>query len=152
MQSQAETVNQYIEELPQERKDAVKKLRSVILENLPQGFHEQMNYGMIGYVVPHSLYPAGYHVDPKQPLHFLSLASQKNSINLYHSGIYCDPDMEAWFKAEYPKYVKTKLDMGKSCIRFKNPDTIPYKLIGELVSRMTPQEWIKLYEDSIKRK
>jgi hypothetical protein len=105
---------------------------------------------MIGYVVPHSLYPDGYHCDPKLPLPFMSIASQKNFIALYHMGIYSDPELLEWFKAEYPKYVKTKLDMGKSCIRFKKPETIPYELIAQLSTKMTPQNWIDRYESVVK--
>lgn len=146
MQSKAATIEEYIRELPEERKEAVEKLRKVIKENLPEGFEEKMTYGMPGYVVPHSLYPAGYHCDPKLPLGFMSFASQKNSVNLYHMGIYCDKKLYDWFVSEYPKHCKAKLDMGKSCIRFKKPDDIPYDLIGELAKKMTVKEWIVLYE------
>ena len=121
MQSAAKTPEEYMAELPTERKEAVAKLRTVIQENLPQGFSEIMNYGMLGYVVPHELYPPGYHCDPKQPLPFLGLASQKNSINFYHMGIYADPVLLDWFVTEFPKHSNAKLDMGKSCIRFKKP-------------------------------
>ena len=110
-----------------------------------------MSYGMLGYVVPHSTYPEGYHVNPKLPLPFINLASQKNHIAVYHSGIYSDPELMNWFVAEYPKYVSTKLDMGKSCIRFKNPDKIPYELFGELFTKMTPEQWITQYESIIKK-
>lgn len=151
MQSTAATPSEYIESLPDDRKTAMDKLRKVINENLPKGFKEGMGYGMMGWDVPHSLYPAGYHCDPKQALPFLGIASQKNFIALYHMGVYADKELHDWFVAEYPKYVKTKLDMGKSCIRFKKPETIPYELIGELVSKMTPQQWIELYENNLKR-
>ncbi len=151
MQSNAKTPQEYIDSLPDERKAAMSKLRKVILENLPKGFSEEMSYGMIGYVVPHSVYPTGYHCDPKLPLPFLNIASQKNYIAVYHSGVYADKKINEWFTAEYPKHVNTKLDMGKSCIRFKNVDHIPYDLIGELVQKMTPQEWIELYEKNVKR-
>jgi hypothetical protein len=129
----------------------MKLLRQTILDHLPEGFTEEMSYGMIGYVVPHSLYPAGYHCDPKLPLPFINLASQKNSINLYHSGIYVQDELLEWFQEEYPKHVKTKLDMGKSCIRFKKIGNIPYKLIGELVGKMSVQDWVGLYEEKVKR-
>ncbi|OYQ33194.1 hypothetical protein CHU92_13310 [Flavobacterium cyanobacteriorum] len=129
----------------------MEKLHDVIIKNLPEGFQEGMGYGMLGWSVPHSTYPAGYHCDPKQPLPFLGIASQKNFIALYHMGIYADKELHDWFVAEYPKYVKTKLDMGKSCIRFKKPETIPYELIGRLVQKMTPQQWIELYEAGLKR-
>ncbi|UCD60322.1 MAG: DUF1801 domain-containing protein [Flavobacteriaceae bacterium] len=151
MQSKAKTVAEYISELPDERKNPITKLRETILKNLPEGFEEEMSYGMIGYVVPHSLYPAGYHVNPDLPLPFINIASQKNFIALYHMGIYSDKDLLNWFVSEYPKYVKTKLDMGKSCIRFKNTNHIPFELIGELVSKMTPEEWINSYENAIKK-
>lgn len=151
MRSEATTPDKYFDTLPEDRKAAMNELRKVIKKNLPKGFSESMGYGMVGYGVPHSLYPAGYHCDPKQPLPFLGLASQKNFIAVYHMGIYADPKLLKWFTDEYPKHSKTKLDMGKSCIRFKKPDQIPFKLIGELASKMTPQDWIKLYEKNYKR-
>ncbi|MEC7262389.1 MAG: DUF1801 domain-containing protein [Bacteroidota bacterium] len=147
----AKTPEEYISKVPEDRKEAISKLRETIKTNLPDGFEECITYGMIGYVVPHSLYPDGYHCDPKQPLAFACIASQKNFVALYHSGIYADTKIHDWFVAEYPKYVDTKLDMGKSCIRFKNLKTIPYQLIGELSQKMTPQEWINLYEQNIKK-
>jgi uncharacterized protein YdhG (YjbR/CyaY superfamily) len=151
MTSKATSPDEYISELPDERKAAVSKLRKIILENIPDGFEETMSYGMIGYVVPHSIYPAGYHCDTKLPLPFINLASQKNYIALYHSGMYASPDLLEWFKSEYAKVVPTKLDMGKSCIRFKKVERIPYDLIGELVKKMSVQEWIDLYEKNVKR-
>jgi uncharacterized protein YdhG (YjbR/CyaY superfamily) len=151
MQSKAATVDDYIKELPKERQEAVTKLRKEIRKNLPKGFKEGMGYGMMGYSVPHSLYPAGYHCDPKQPLPFMGLASQKNFIAVYHMGVYADPKLLKWFTDEYKKVGVGKLDMGKSCIRFKKPENIPYKLIGELVSKITPQQWIEKYEKVIKR-
>jgi len=147
----AKTVAEYISKLPEDRKDAVSKLRNTVQKNIPKGFKECINYKTIGYVVPHSIYPAGYHCDTKLPLPFINIASQKNYIALYHSGIYADPKLSEWFVGEYPKYVKTKLDMGKSCIRFKKVENIPYKLIGELCQKMTVQDWISLYEKNIKR-
>lgn len=151
MQSKAATPEEYIESLPDEKKEAMVKLRSVIKKNLPKGFAEVMNYGMLGYVVPHSKFPAGYHCDPKQPLPFLSIAAQKNFVAVYHMGIYADQKILKWFTGEFPKHSKSKLDMGKSCIRFKKPDQIPFKLIGELASKMTPDDWIKVYEKALKR-
>lgn len=144
------TVTEYIDALPDDRKAAMKKLRAVIKKNLPKGFKEVINYKMPAYVVPHSTYADGYHCDPSLPLPFLSMASQKNFIALYHMGIYADPKLMAWFEKQWPKHVKTKLDMGKSCIRFKKIETIPYDLIGELVAKMTVEDWIKLYEKSYK--
>jgi hypothetical protein len=138
--------------LPGENKQAVSRLREVIIANLPRGFAETMSYGMISYVVPHGIYPAGYHVNPKEPLPFLSLAAQKSGISLYHMGLYAFPAQLEWFTAEYTRHSKTKLDMGKSCIRFKNPDAIPFGLIGDLCSRITPGEWIAKYETEVKPK
>lgn len=151
MQSKASTPDEYFATLPEDRRDAMAQLRKVIKKNLPKGFQEVMNYGMPGYVVPHKIYPDGYHCDPKLPLPFLGLASQKNSINFYHMGIYADPKLLKWFTSEFPKHSKKKLDMGKSCVRFKKPEDIPYELIGELVSKMSPQDWIKLYESGLKK-
>jgi uncharacterized protein YdhG (YjbR/CyaY superfamily) len=151
MQSKATTVDQYIDELPEDRKEALTRLRKIIKKNLPQGFTEGMGYGMAGYVVPHSIYPAGYHCDPRQPLPFMGFASQKNFIAFYHMGIYADRKLLEWFQAEYPKHCKTKLDMGKSCIRFKKPEHIPFDLLGELVSIMSPKDWIEVYERELKR-
>lgn len=151
MPSTFTTPQEYIDQLPEERKEAIEHLRKVILENLPEGFEETISYGMIGYVVPHSIYPGGYHVDPKLPLPFMNLASQKSHIAVYHSGVYSDEQLSNWFQEEYSKRVKTKLNMGKSCIRFKKPAHIPYDLIGELAGKITVQEWIEMYEDNIKR-
>jgi hypothetical protein len=151
MQSIAKTPEEYIESIPDNRKEAVSALRKTILDNLPQGFVEVIGYGMIGYVVPHSIYPNGYQSTPKLPLPFINLASQKNHIALYHMGIYGDKELLAWFTSEYSKQTNLKPDMGKGCIRFKKPDKIPYKLIGELVSRVSVKDWIANYEKNIKR-
>ncbi|MFT4850142.1 MAG: hypothetical protein ACI83B_002694 [Sediminicola sp.] len=151
MKSKATTPNEYISELPEDRKVVVQRLRKIILDNLPKGFEESMNYGMLGYVVPHSVYPSGYHCNPKMPLPFMNLASQKNHIGFYHMGIYSDPKLLEWFTTEFPKHVPGKLDMGKSCIRFKYAEKIPFDLIGELVSKVSTDEWIQLYEREIKK-
>jgi uncharacterized protein YdhG (YjbR/CyaY superfamily) len=151
MQSKATSPDQYINELPDDRKEVLKKLRKTIQENIPSGFKEQMSYGMLGYVVPHSIYPDGYHCSPELPLPFMNLASQKNFVAVYHAGVYASEELYNWFVGEYPKYVKTKLDMGKSCIRFKKMDTIPYELIGELCTKMSVADWIALYEKNIKK-
>jgi uncharacterized protein YdhG (YjbR/CyaY superfamily) len=151
MQSKAATVAEYLAELPADRKAAVTKLRNTIKKNLPKGFKEEMNYGMIGYVVPHKLYPPGYHCNPEQPLPFMNVASQKNFIALYHMGLYGDPKLLALFKAEYAKRAPAKLDMGKSCIRFKKPDQIPFDLIGELATKLSPADYIAFYEKNFKR-
>lgn len=145
----ATTPEDYISQIPDDRKPAVEKLRQVILNNLPKGFEETIIYGMIGYVVPLSLYPKGYHVNPEIPLPFINIASQKKFIAFYHMGIYSDTDLLEWFKSEYPKYSSAKLDMGKSCIRFKSIENIPYSLIADLVKKITPENWIKSYEISL---
>jgi hypothetical protein len=151
MQSKAATPDEYIKQADEDKREAIIKLRDIVCKNLPGGFVEMMASGMINYCVPRSIYPAGYHVDPKQPLPFLAIACQKHFIALYHMGLYSSPELLKWFTNEYPKHSKAKLDMGKSCVRFKKPDAIPYKLIGELVSKMTPSEWIKVYERTIKK-
>ncbi len=152
MKYEVSTVEEYISQLPEERQEVLQKLRNIIKENLPEGFEEGINYKMIGYYVPHSIYPDGYHCDPKTPLPFMNLASQKNSVNLYHSGIYANKDLHDWFVAEYPKHAKRKLDMGKSCIRFKKLDDIPYELIAELCTKISVDEWVSTYESVVKKK
>lgn len=151
MTSSAATPEQYLAELPADRREAVNKLRQVVLKNLPKGFAEVMNYGMLGFVVPHSLYPAGYHCDPKQPLPFANIASQKNSINFYHMGLYANKELYNWFVSEYPKHCQQKLDMGKSCIRFKKMNDIPHALIGELMKKISVKDWIHLYESAFSK-
>ena len=151
MTYEANTPEEYVEQLPEDRKQAVQKIRAVIKKNLPKGFEEGINYKMLGFYVPHSKFPEGYHCDPKLPLPFINLASQKNSVNLYHMGIYAKKELLDWFIKEYTKYCKYKLDMGKSCIRFKKMDDIPFDLIGELVSKITVNEWINTYESAIKK-
>lgn len=151
MQSKALTPDEYVAELPADRQAAIKKLRTVIKKNIPKGFQECMNYGMIGYVVPHTLYPKGYHCDTSLPLPFINIASQKNFIAVYHMGIYSNKKLLDWFTSEYAKQSTAKLDMGKSCLRFKNPEKIPYDLIGELASKVTVQEWIDMYEKALTR-
>ena len=152
MQSSSTTPEQYIFDLPDERKAVMNKMRTTILENLPKGFVEEIAYGMIGYVVPHEMYPAGYHCSPKLSLPFISIASQKNFVALYHMGIYADTKLLDWFVAEYPKYCKTKLDMGKSCIRFKKMDDIPFNLVAELCQKISVKDWISTYETTFKNK
>jgi hypothetical protein len=151
MRSDAKTTKEYLSSLPEERIVPMDKLYKAIKKNLPKGFTEGMGYGNLGWSVPHSLYPPGYHCDPAQPLPFLGIASQKNFIAVYHMGMYSDPKLLEWFTSEYPKHCRRKLDMGKSCIRFKHMDDIPYELIGELASKMTPDEWIGMYERVLKR-
>jgi hypothetical protein len=151
MKSTATTASEYIESLPPERKQPIIELRKAILDNLPAGFTEIMGYGMLGYVVPHSIYPGGYHCDPKQPLPFINVASQKNFIAVYHMGLYADKQLLDWFTNEFQKHSTSKLDMGKSCLRFKKPEHIPFALIGELATKLTPAEWIACYEKNFKR-
>ena len=148
MQSDCKTPQEYLDSLPEDRKIAVEKLRNSIKLNLPEGFQEEMSYGMLGYVVPHSIYPKGYHCKPNLSLPFINIASQKNFIALYHMGIYANPELLNWFVAEYSKPVKSKIDMGKSCIRFKKMEDIPFELIGELAAKMTVFEWISIYENN----
>lgn len=151
MQYTVNTPEEYIAAIPEDRQKAIAELRKVINKNLPKGFKEGVGYGMMGWSVPHTIYPPGYHCDPKQPLPFMGIASQKNFIAVYHMGVYANKELYDWFVNEYPKHVKTKLDMGKSCIRFKKPEQIPYELIGQLAKKMTPQDWIACYEAGLKR-
>ena len=152
MQYKATSPDDYISQIPEERKGPMRQLRQVILDNLPNGIEETMSYGMIGYVVPHAIYPDGYHCTPELPLPFMNIASQKNFIAVYHSGVYAKKELYDWFVSEYTKHSSRKLDMGKSCIRFKKIEDIPYELIGELTTKMTTQEWIGIYESNIKKK
>lgn len=147
MNYEADSPEGYISALPEDRKAAMDKLRNTIKDNLPDGFEETMYCGMITYAVPHSLYPPGYHVTPKDPLPLISIASQKNYIALYHMGIYLYPELLSWFQEEYPKHVRTRLDMGKSCVRLKKLEEIPYELIAELSGKITVQQYIALYEN-----
>ncbi len=150
MSSNAATPENYIASLPEDRQEAMRRLHAVLQEHLPEGFEFASSYGMPAFVVPHSMYPAGYHCKPEEALPFISIASQKNFIALYHMGIYSDPALLEWFVGEYSKHTKAKLDMGKSCIRFKKAADIPYDLIGELAAKMSPQQWIDLYESNLK--
>jgi hypothetical protein len=147
----AATPTEYINTVDETRREAFSKLRDTILENIPADFSEEMSYGHIGYVVPHTQYPSGYHCDPKLPLPFVSIAAQKNFIALYHMGVYAVPELLEWFVTEYPKHSKGKLDMGKSCIRFKKASDIPYQLIGQLMQKMSVKDWVNIYEANIKR-
>lgn len=151
MKAEGRTVNEILTSLPEDRIEPFNKLHDVIVKNLPKGFEPAISYGGLGYVVPHSVYPEGYHCKPSEPLPFAGIASQKHSINFYHMGIYSDPDLLEWFKTEYPKHSKQKLDMGKSCIRFKKLEEIPYELIGELIKKVSVKQWIDSYEKNIKK-
>lgn len=150
MKIQADTPEEYISKLPEDRRPAFEGLRSTILSKLPEGFEEMMGYGMLAYSVPFSIYPAGYHCDPSIPLPFVNLGNQKNFIALYHMGLYAKPELKKWFVEAYPTFARYKLDMGKSCIRFKKMEDIPYELIGALISKMGAEEWIEIYEKTIK--
>lgn len=150
MQSKAKTVSEYIDSLPDDRKKAITAIRKEILKNLPKGFEETMQYGMISYVVPHKTYPAGYHCNPKDALPFISLASQKNHIALYHMAVY-QGALHDWFLNAWKKTTEKKPDMGKSCIRFKKFEDVPLKLLGELASKVTPEQWIEKYERTMKK-
>ncbi|HPI20052.1 MAG TPA: DUF1801 domain-containing protein [Candidatus Kapabacteria bacterium] len=149
MQIKANTPEEYIEQVPEDKKEAIIKLRQTILANLPKGFEETISYDMLAYAVPHSIYPNGYRAKPSEPLPFIYIAAQKNHISLSHMGVYASPELLEWFQTEYPKHSKTKLDMGRGCIRFKKPDQIPYDLIAELTRKMSSEEWIKLYEEKL---
>ncbi len=152
MQSKATSPQQYLDELPEDRKEPILKLRQQILDNLPKGMEEQMSYGMLGYVIPHSVYPAGYHCDTSLPLPFMNLASQKNFIGVYSMVIYAKQEIYDWFTSAYAKRCKYKLDMGKSCIRLKKMNDIPFELIGELTAKISAEEWIEIYENAIKNR
>lgn len=144
-------VQDILASLPEDRKEIMEKLIAVFDQHLPQGFEKTLSFGMIGYVVPHSTYPAGYHCKPAEPLPFLSMASQKAAISLYHMGIYADQEILDWFVAQYPLHCKSKLDMGKSCIRFKKLDDIPWDLLAELAKKSTPTSWVNLYESKFRK-
>lgn len=151
MQIKANDPEDYLTKIPEDRVSAMQRLRQTILDNLPQGFEEGMNYGMIGYYVPKSIYPAGYHCTPELPLPFANIASQKNFIGFYHMGMYAVPELHQWFTEEYAKRCKYKLDMGKSCVRLKRMDDIPFDLIGELMQKMTVDQWIAVYEEQYRK-
>jgi uncharacterized protein YdhG (YjbR/CyaY superfamily) len=151
MQSTATTPGQYIDELPEDRKAIIIAIRNAIKDNLPKGFEEVIGYGMLGYVVPHSIYPAGYHCNPKFPLPFINIASQKNHISIHHMGLYASKPLLDWFLAEWDKHSTKKLDMGKGCVRFKKAEDVPLKLIEELAKKMTPQQWVEQYEKAFTR-
>lgn len=150
MQSKAPSVSEYLKTLPDERAEIIAALRKEIKANLPKGFEETMQYGMISYVVPHTIYPAGYHCNPQDALPFMSIASQKNHIAVYHMAIY-QGLLHDWFVKEWRKYSDKKLDMGKSCIRFKKPEDVPVTLFGALASKVKPKEWVAIYEKTLKK-
>ena len=145
MTSKPTTPQEYIDNLPEDRKSVITALRNVFTDNLPSGFEECISYGMLGYVVPHTIYPKGYHCDKKLPLPFIAIASQKNYISVHHMGMYEGPLLD-WFQTRWKEVSSKKLDMGKCCIRFKKSEDIPFELIGELASKMSPAQWIETYE------
>ncbi|MFM7177483.1 MAG: DUF1801 domain-containing protein [Bacteroidota bacterium] len=147
MKPSGSIVDEILSNLPPDRLEPFNQLHQVIIKNLPKGFEPAISYGGLGYVIPHKLYPAGYHCKPAEPLPFAGIASQKGSINFYHMGIYADPELFDWFVTEFPKHSKQKLDMGKSCVRFKKMEDIPFKLIGQLMKKMSAKQWIDLYEE-----
>jgi hypothetical protein len=151
MKQNGSTVEEILSNIPENRAEGFRKLHEVIVQNLPKGFEAAISYGGLGYVVPHSIYPQGYHCKPSEPLPFAGIASQKNSINFYHMGIYAEPELLEWFVSEYPKHSNQKLDMGKSCVRFKKPESIPYELIGELMKKISVEKWIATYESQLKK-
>ena len=150
MQYESNSVEEYLDLIPEDRREALTKIRKLLSDNIPSGFEETLGYGMPAYVVPHSIYPKGYHCNAKLPLPFINFASQKNCVAFYHMGIYAKPELLEWFVEEYPKHCNTKLDMGKSCLRFKKMEDIPFDLLAELISKMTVDEWISIYEKDIK--
>lgn len=152
MQIQSVSVDDYISQIPEERQEIFRKMFNTINDNLPEGFTQGSSYGMIGWSVPLETYPDGYHCTPGSPLPFISIASQKNFVALYHMGMYAKPELLNWFVEEFPKHSKKKLDMGKSCVRFKKMEDIPMELLGEMSKKMTVEEWIDIYETNFKKK
>jgi hypothetical protein len=151
MKNQSITPDEFVNLLPEDRKEAIQNIREAIKTHLPSGFQETIGYGMLAYVVPHTIYPKGYHCDTILPLPFINVASQKNFISVYHMGLYADKTLMDWFLSEYPTHSKAKLDMGKSCIRFKKMNDIPYELIGQLATKMTAEQWITVYETNFNK-
>ena len=152
MHRPANSPDEYLALAPAGHQPALRNLRNTIVQHLPPGFVESMSYGTIGYVVPHSLFPPGYHCDPTLPLPFINLASQQHFIALYHLGLYADPQLRDWFVAEYAHHATARLDMGKSCIRFRKPDQIPYKLIAQLCQKVSAATYVARYRASRAKK
>ncbi|MBT6870262.1 MAG: DUF1801 domain-containing protein [Candidatus Marinimicrobia bacterium] len=150
MKYESNSVDEYLKAIPEDRREVLTLIRKLLFDNIPSGFEEVLGYGMPAYVVPHSIYPSGYHCDSKLPLPFINFASQKNFVAFYHMGIYAKPKLLEWFVGEYPKHCSAKLDMGKSCIRFKKVENIPFGLLADLVTKMTVDEWITIYEEKFK--
>ncbi|MCB0826825.1 MAG: DUF1801 domain-containing protein [Armatimonadetes bacterium] len=148
MASKYASVQDYLDSLPEDRRVAIEAVREVILRNLPKGFEEGIQYNMIGYYVPHSIYPDGYHCDPKEPVPFISLASQKSHMAVYMFCIYASEELTNWFIEEYKKSGK-KMDMGKSCVRFKKLENLPLELVGEAVGKISLEEFVAMYEEQI---
>lgn len=150
MKADGDPVKEFLATIPADRTESFNRLHDVIVENLPAGFEAAISYGKLGYVVPHSIYPAGYHCKPSEPLPFAGIALQKKSINLYHMGFYTDPELVAWFLSEYSKHSTQKPDMGKGCVRFRRSDEIPCDLVGELMRKISVKEWVDIYETKLK--
>jgi len=148
MAKQPRSVKEYLDGLPEDRRKALAKVRAAIRKGLPKGYREGIQYGMIGWSVPHALYPAGYHCDPKQPVPFAGLASQKNHMSVYLMCVYGDEEHRRWFETEWKKTGK-KLDMGKSCVRFKKAEDLPLELLTEAVARVPVDKFLAHYEASI---
>lgn len=151
MQSKATTVEHYLTELLEDKRKIIQRLRETIQTNISKDTEETMQYGMITFVIPYSVYPPGYHCAPKQPLPFISLAAQKNFFAFYHMGVYAKPELLNWYIETYEQTMKLKPDVGKSCIRFKKAEHISFELLAELVQRMTASEWIELYEKNYRK-
>ena len=151
MQLAANSVEEYLANVPNDRQPYFSQLHDTVVQNLPKGFEVGMGYGMIAYYVPHSIYPDGYHCKPSDPLPFANIGVQKNFIGFYHMGIYSEPKLKKWFVQEYGKQCKYKLDIGKSCVRLKKPEFIPIDLFGQLMNKMTVKQWIELYERESKK-
>jgi hypothetical protein len=151
MTSTAKTVDEYLAALPPDRRTAISAVREVILTNLQAGYEEAMQYGMIGYVVPHSIYPAGYHCDPSKPLTYAMLGSQKNHMAIYLCNVYGHKETETWFRKAFQATGK-KLDMGKSCVRFKKLEQLPLDVIGQVIARTPVDKYIAGVEHAINRR
>ena len=144
------TVQEYVENLPDDQKRTVSEIRKAINKNLPKGFKESIGMGMIVWSVPHSSYPAGYHCNPSKPLMLMGLSATKSGVSLHHMGLYGSTSLLKWFQSEWTGHTAKKLDMGKACIRFKKPEDVPLDLIGELSTKLTPQRWVEQYEKGLK--
>lgn len=151
MKEHSRDIETVLNQWPEERRVPMRKLIEVTSSNLPDGFEMAAFEKGIHYLVPKSIYPSGYHADPQKPLPFITYLSQSKYIGVYHMGLYAFPELAEWFRKAYSEHAKYKLDMGKSCIRLKRMDDIPFSVFEELFTKITPQQWIEKYEASIKR-